>query len=97
MSFICEGCEPLEMEEDFYNVVDEKKYRFDTRKEMAKHLRKEHNIDVRVCNDSHGHEYYCMSCGSRFNDHRSFNSDQAMMNHVKDQHGVRLTCSYHTR
>ena len=38
--------------------------------------------------DSHGHIWYCFSCETKTKNHRSFNSDAAMWQHLNDCHDV---------
>lgn len=36
--------------------------------------------------DSHGHLWYCFACEGALNDHRSYDSNRAMWNHLKTSH-----------
>ena len=46
--------------------------------------------------DSHGHIWYCFDCEQSLKDHRSFDSDKAMLDHFKQCHGdiMSFTCEY---
>jgi hypothetical protein len=37
--------------------------------------------------DTHGHMWYCFDCESVNNSHRSFDSSQAMLDHLRRCHG----------
>lgn len=61
-------------------------------REAIEHIRAKHVGFIRrpgrpgEC-DTHGHTWYCFDCESRaFSDHRSYDSDRAMWNHLKDRH-----------
>lgn len=64
--------------------------------EMIEHIRKKHISSIRRPNalgisDSHGNVWYCFACeGSLGQDHRSFNSDQAMWAHLNDKHDLEV-------
>jgi len=61
--------------------------------QLWRHMRKEYNVDVRLApngQDSHGHMYYCMSCTSGYKDHKSFDSEQAITDHVRDVHSKHI-------
>ena len=70
---------------------DQAKFKID---EIATHLHKHHHVDIRLAGcveetDSHGHYWYCFTCNSKSgNDHRSFDSDQALFDHLRDVHGI---------
>lgn len=43
--------------------------------------------------DTHGHMWYCFDCESRtLNDHRSYDSDRAMWNHLQQSHTTVVDC-----
>ena len=61
--------------------------------DVAKHLRKEciDRIDIRAFGrpgqrDTHGHLWYCFSCEIDWKDHRSFNSNVALLQHLSACH-----------
>jgi hypothetical protein len=61
------------------------------------HLRKKHcaGIDIRrpggrFDEDSHGNVWYCFSCETDYKDHRSFQSNEAMMQHLDAKHGTSI-------
>ena len=58
--------------------------------DIGKHLRKYHRLDIRHAeSDSHGHSWYCFSCNSNSGkNHRSFDADQALFDHLRDVHGI---------
>lgn len=64
--------------------------------EVIEHLRSKHLSFIRRPNalgfsDSHGHVWYCFHCESKTgNDHRSFQSDKAMWDHLNDRHDHQL-------
>ena len=62
--------------------------------ELAKHVRKKHNADIRTTgasSDNHGHFWHCFSCkGKSGKDHRSFDSDQAVFDHLRTMHGLNV-------
>ncbi|KAE8335237.1 hypothetical protein BDV24DRAFT_144288 [Aspergillus arachidicola] len=68
--------------------------------DLIEHLRKRHYADfIRRpgslgAMDSHGHVWYCFACVRPVSDHRSFDSDRAMLNHLRDCHG-NLTAFVH--
>ena len=70
---------------------DQAKFKID---EIATHLHKHHQVDIRLAGcveetDSHGHYWYCFTCNSKSgNDHRSFDSDQALFDHLRDVHWI---------
>jgi hypothetical protein len=60
------------------------------------HVRKQHNNDIRRpgaigCTDSHGHLWYCFGCETALKDHKSFDSDEAMMAHLTACHEKCIT------
>ena len=63
--------------------------------EKVELLRKERACDIRrparvgEC-DSHGHSWYCFSCETLTKDHRSFDSGDAMLSHLRDVHHINL-------
>ncbi|KAE8346203.1 hypothetical protein BDV24DRAFT_124458 [Aspergillus arachidicola] len=62
-----------------------------TQADVNEHLRKHHAGFIwRPASlgipDSHGHLWYCFGCESQFNDHRSYNSDNAMFDHLRQRH-----------
>ena len=64
---------------------------FRTLADVLEHLRKRHASLIRRpaslgIPDSHGHLWYCFYCESDFNDHRSYNSDKAMFDHLRRRH-----------
>ena len=65
--------------------------------DIGTHLRKYHRVDIRLAGcleetNSHGHYWYCFSCNSKSgNDHRSFDSDQALFDHLRTVHGLHIT------
>jgi hypothetical protein len=57
---------------------------------MIEHLRRKHGLKskIRPANngcDAYGHEWYCFGCPKDFKDHRSFNSDASVMQHIYDR------------
>ena len=64
--------------------------------DIGKHLRKYHRVDIRLAGcleetDSHGHSWYCFSCNSKSGkNHRSFDSDQALFDHLRTVHGLHI-------
>ena len=68
---------------------------FQSEYDLAKHLRKHHGVDIHTSSyetDSHGHSWYCFSCNSKSGkDHRSFDSDQALFDHLRTVHGLHIT------
>ena len=63
---------------------------FETIEDAIEHARKDH-IDIRRpgavgCSDSHGHVWYCFSCETDWNDHRSFDSHEAMFRRMRECH-----------
>ena len=60
--------------------------------DIGKHLRKYHRLDIRLAeSDSHGHSWYCFSCNSKSGkNHRSFDSDQALFDHLRTVHGLHM-------
>ena len=67
-------------------------YEFHSVYDIAKHLRKKHGVDIHTTTydvDAHGHSWYCFSCNSKSGkNHRSFDSDQALFDHLRDVHGI---------
>ena len=64
---------------------------FDDLADAIEHIRKYHGINIGRpgavgCSDSHGHQWFCFDCETAFKDHRSFNSDRAMLQHLTDCH-----------
>jgi len=64
-------------------------------KDLFRYMRQECRVDVRAApfgRDSHNHMYYCMSCESNngYRNHRSFDSEQAIVDHCRDRHDVRI-------
>ena len=56
---------------------------------LCKHLRRKHFLDVRYCGmeDAHGHCAYCFKCeGKNGKDHRSFDSEDALLSHIQTKH-----------
>ena len=59
--------------------------------DAIEHLRKKHMHFIGRpgavgSSDGHGHIWYCKGCDTDFKDHRSFNSDEAMLAHLRDRH-----------
>jgi hypothetical protein len=59
--------------------------------QMIEHLRKKHGMKSAIRpaangRDCFGHEWYCFECSKGVKDHRSFNSDEATMQHIYIQH-----------
>ena len=61
------------------------------------HVRKcsNHSLDIRRPgavgdSDSHGHVWYCFECETDWKDHRSYNSSEAMYQHLIDCHACGL-------
>ena len=40
--------------------------------------------------DNHGHLWYCFSCKTNEKDHKSFNSNSTMLNHLNECHGAQI-------
>lgn len=65
---------------------------FRDRRAVIEHIRGSHVSFIRRPGrpgefDTHGHIWYCFDCESRnFNDHRSYNSDNAMWGHLTQAH-----------
>jgi hypothetical protein len=65
---------------------------FDDLGDAIEHIRKHHDIHsigrpgAVGCSDSHGHQWYCFDCETAVKDHRSFNSDEAMLQHLTACH-----------
>ena len=60
--------------------------------DAIEHVRKNHFIDIRRPGavghqDSHGHVWYCFQCETWPKDHRSFGSNEAMLQHMQSCHG----------
>lgn len=59
---------------------------------LIEHLRRVHHLGfigrpgALGATDSHGHMWYCFECESDIKDHRSFDSDKAMWNHLQQRH-----------
>ena len=73
-----------------------KEQEFQREKDLLRFMRKEEQVDVRCAIgglDRHNHKYYCMSCDSNRNDknHRSFDSEQAIVDHCRDKHYLCIT------
>ena len=69
---------------------------FDLLEDAIEHVRKHHFSGIRrpgaIGNkDSHGHIWYCFDCDTGLKDHRSFDSDEAMLAHLNDVHGFYIT------
>lgn len=64
--------------------------------DMLNHIRRcyRHRVDLRHSNhlgeeDAHGHLWYCFSCEDKTGkDHRSFDSHQAMYDHLTAVHSI---------
>lgn len=78
-----------------YGCTDIRCQRFYTEDlgEVIEHIRRAHNngslrrLHALGTRDTHGHLWYCYDCESRSgNDHSSFNSHQAMWNHLSHRH-----------
>lgn len=61
--------------------------------ETIEHLRNDHKLSFIKrpfglgVSDSHGHVWYCFQCNTDFGkDHRSYQSDQAMWDHLNNKH-----------
>ena len=60
------------------------------------HVRKHHDRNIKRPagavgdSDSHGRVWYCFGCETDRKDHRSYNSSEAMYQHLKDCHGCGL-------
>lgn len=65
---------------------------FECERRWAKHIRKRHGVDVRRTPgfiDRHNHMWYCFDCqGKGGKDHRSFDCDTGVIDHLRDAHGV---------
>ena len=69
---------------------------FDREQDLLRFIRTKKNVDVRWADggvDRHNHMYYCMSCASNRDDknHRSFDSEQAIVDHCRDKHNLCIT------
>ena len=58
---------------------------------VIEHLRGSHTDFIKRpgrlgTTDSHGHIWYCFECEGPLNDHRSYDSDIAMLNHLNQCH-----------
>ncbi|PWY83693.1 hypothetical protein BO94DRAFT_536383 [Aspergillus sclerotioniger CBS 115572] len=68
--------------------------------DLIEHIRHHHYADfIRRpgypgIEDSHGHMWYCFECDRPTSDHRSFDSDRAMLNHLRSCHGYFTDSSY---
>ncbi|RDH27272.1 hypothetical protein BDQ94DRAFT_163738 [Aspergillus welwitschiae] len=75
-----------------YHICTEDGNEFWADADLIEHLRKQHyaNFIRRPGRlgimDNHGHIWYCFECERSTSDHRSFNSDRAMLSHLKDCH-----------
>lgn len=68
--------------------------------DIIEHIRKVHTSFIRRPGrpghvDSHGHMWYCFECDRLpYQDHRSYDSDRAMLDHLKDRHSELLEHIY---
>ena len=81
--YYCKDCSTVDTDAEFHSY------------DLAKHLRKHHGVDIHTTSyisDSHGHSWYCFSCNSKSRkNHRSFDSDQALFDHLRTVHGLHIT------
>jgi hypothetical protein len=65
---------------------------FDDLGDAIEHIRKAHGINkigrpgAVGCPDSHDHVWYCSDCETAARDHKSFDSDEAMLQHLTARH-----------
>ena len=84
------GC--VKSKKDFWEEIEEP-LKFYEMFSLCKHIRRHHGLDVRFSGeenlDAHGHCAYCFKCeGQKTNkNHRSFNSEGALLDHIDAMHG----------
>ncbi|OJJ45028.1 hypothetical protein ASPZODRAFT_134461 [Penicilliopsis zonata CBS 506.65] len=81
-----------------YTCADHGDY-FWSAAEILEHLRDHHASFIGQPGlpgvmDSHGHIWYCFECESHSTKHRGFDSDQAMLDHLKQRHGNIMSSVY---
>lgn len=76
---------------EYYTCIDDGN-QFWGAADLIEHIRKHHASFIGRPGhpgiaDSYGHIWYCFNCERSLKDHRSFNSDKAMLDHLKQCHG----------
>ena len=76
--------------QDEYGCPEDDRLTFDSLFDLCKHLRRKHYLDVCFSGedaDAHGHCAYCFKCeGKNGKDHRSFDSEDALLSHIRIKH-----------
>ena len=71
------------------SFLPEEPLQFDDIPSLFKHVRREHNLNVQfVGEDAHGHCGYCFhpTCALPHKNHRSFDTEGALLQHISDKH-----------